>query len=289
MNPILKNRVNGWGRELLGCGLVAAGIYNFAVAAEFPMTGFSGISIILYRIFGVPVGLSTILLNVPLAFFCGRRLGKRFLISSLRCMLLSSLMIDLLAPLFPLYRGDRLLAALCTGVIAGLGYAMIYKQNSSTGGMDFIIMAVKSMRPHLSLGRIVFLSDLIVVLAGGLIFRDVDGVICGLLVSFLFAMVVDKALYGINAGKLALVITEKGEEISRVIDRVSGRGSTLVKARGAYSGGEKSIVICACSNKEMYGLRKAVKEADPASFVVILESNEVHGEGFRTLQPGEKE
>ena len=125
--------------EVVGSAFIAGGIYNFAVQAGFPMTGFSGISIILYQLFGVPIGFSTILLNIPVAILCYRLLGRHFFFSSLRCMLISSLMIDYVAPLFPVYSGDRLLAALCTGVFAGLGYAVIYMQNSSTGGSDFKI------------------------------------------------------------------------------------------------------------------------------------------------------
>lgn len=119
--------------EFIGSVFIAAGIYNFAVQAKFPMTGFSGISIILYRLLNIPIGFSTILLNIPLAIICYRLLGRKFFISSLRCMVISSLMIDYVAPLFPVYEGDRLLAALCTGVFGGIGYALIYSKNSSTG------------------------------------------------------------------------------------------------------------------------------------------------------------
>ena len=139
--------------EFIGSVFIAAGIYNFAVQAKFPMTGFSGISIILYRLLNIPIGLSTIVLNVPLAIVCYRLLGKKFFISSLRCMVLSSLMIDYVAPLFPVYEGDRLLAALCTGVFGGIGYALIYSKNSSTGGSDFIIMAVKASNRIYLLGK----------------------------------------------------------------------------------------------------------------------------------------
>ena len=138
--------------ELGGSVLIAIGIYNFAVQAAFPMTGFSGISIILYQLFNIPIGLSTILMNIPLAAICYKLLGRKFFISSLRCMFISSVVIDYLAPLFPVYTGSRLLAALCTGIFAGAGYALIYTRNSSTGGSDFIIMAVKALKPHLSVG-----------------------------------------------------------------------------------------------------------------------------------------
>jgi len=283
---VKKERLGRYGMEILGSALVAVGVYNFAVAAKFPMTGFSGIALILYRLVGMPIGLTTVLLNIPLALWSRKLLGKGFLISSLRCMIISSLLIDTIAPLLPTYNGSRLLAALCTGVIAGLGYALIYLQNSSTGGMDFVILSVKAKRPHLSLGKIAFALDIGVVVLGGIIFRDMDGLICGAVVSFLMASVIDKGMYGINAGKAAFIVTEHGLRLCTVIDECVGRGTTLIAAKGGYSGREKQIVLCACSGREMHIVRRAVREADPASFIMIFETGEVHGEGFKMVQVG---
>ena len=274
--------------EIFGSICIAAAIYNFAVQAEFPMTGFSGISIILYRLLNIPIGLSTVLLNIPVALLCYKLLGKKFFISSIRCMLISSFFIDYMAPLFPVYTGDRLLAALCTGIIGGFGYALIYMQNSSTGGSDFIVMAVKALKPHIPLGKIVLFSDVCIILIGGLILKDMDGVIYGLIVSVLFSYAVDKIMYGINAGKMVLIVTKHGKEICALIDRLVERGSTILPAYGGYTHEDKQVVMCACSNKEMYLVQKAVKEADPESFSIVLESNEVHGEGFHMVQIGEQ-
>ena len=287
MNQTIKKFAIRLFSEIFGSVCIAAAIYNFAVQAEFPMTGFSGISIILYQLFQIPIGLSTILLNIPVALLCYKLLGKKFFISSIRCMLISSFFIDYIAPLFPVYTGDRLLAALCTGVIGGFGYALIYMQNSSTGGSDFIVMAVKALNPHIPLGKIVLFSDVTIILLGGLILQDMDGIIYGLIVSVLFSYAVDKIMYGINAGKMVLIVTKHGKEICALIDQIVDRGSTILPAYGGYKQEDKQVVMCACSNKEMYTLQKAVKEADPESFSIILESNEVHGEGFHMLQIGE--
>lgn len=275
--------------EVLGSFIVAIGIYNFAVQASFPMTGFSGISIILYRLFNIPIGLSTVFLNIPLAIICYKLLGKSFFISSIRCMLLSSFFIDYVVVYLPVYTGERLLAALCTGVFAGIGYALIYMQNSSTGGSDFIIMAVKATKPHISLGKITFLSDLLIVIIGGYVFNDIDGIIYGLIVSMLMAKIVDQMIYGANSGKFALIVTEKALEITKLIDECSGRGSTILPAKGGYKQEDKQIVACASNDKEMFTIEQKVKEVDPKSFIIILESHEVHGEGFSLVQIAENE
>lgn len=266
--------------EVVGSFLVALALYNFALMAKFPMTGFSGISMILYRLFGLPIGLSTIILNIPVAFLCYKLLGRGFFLRSIRCMVISSLLIDYVAPHLPVYQGDRLLAAICTGVLGGLGYSMIYMRNSSTGGSDFIIMAVKALRPHLSLGKIAFLSDVGIILAGGFIFKDMDGVVYGMIINYIFAIAVDKMMYGLNSGKLALIVSESGTDIAMQIDELCGRGSTLLDARGGYKQERRDVVMCACSTKQMYLVEKAVKKIDPNAFIIIMESNEVLGEGF---------
>ena len=193
--------------EVLGSMLIALGLYNFALEAKFPMSGFSGLAMIIYRLFGLPIGVTTILLNIPVTLLCFRVLGKSFFLRSLRCMVISSVCVDVIAPLLPVYQGDRMLSALCTGVLSGIGYALIYMRNSSTGGADFISMSLKAVKPHLSLGKIIFAMDFLVVLLGGVIFQDVDGMIYGLIINSLLSLVVDKTMYGINSGICHLCIT----------------------------------------------------------------------------------
>ncbi len=267
--------------EVIGSFLIAMGVYNFALTADFPMSGFSGLAMIAYRLWGIPIGWTTILLNVPVSFLCFKMLGTRFFMRSLRCMVISSLMVDYIAPLFPVYTGERMLAAICTGVLLGTGYAMIYMRNSSTAGMDFITMSLRVVKPHIPLGKLAFGCDFVIVALGGIVLRDMDGVIYGLIINFFYATVVDKVMYGINAGKLTLIVTKYAQEVSKAIDDCCGRGTTQLAARGGYQGEEKQVVMCACSNKQMYLVEKAVRQIEPEAFVIIMESNEVIGEGFQ--------
>ena len=172
-------------------------------------------------------------------------------------------------------------------VLGGLGYALIYMRNSSTGGADFITMALKAKHPHLPLGRFIMLTDGIVVVLGGIIFRDFDGIVYGMMIDLIFAVIADKIMYGANAGKLALIVTNHGEAITERIDDLCGRGTTIIDARGGFRKDHRDVVLCACSGKEMFTITREVKLLDPASFTIILESNEVHGEGFRMLRVAE--
>lgn len=267
----------------LAAGMVIAiGVYNFALNANFPVAGFSGVAIILYHLLGLPVGIGTIILNVPVAIFCYKFLGRTFFLKSVKSMLISSALMDYVAPLLPVYDGSRFLAALCMGVLCGIGYAMIFMRGSSTGGQDFISVAVKKVKPHMTLGIITFVLDMVTIILGTvLVFHDVDGLIYGIIVTYLMAIVMDRIMYGIDEGKLTLIVTERGEELAKQIDAYSGRGSTILKGMGSYSRQNKDVVMCACNNKQMYTIKKMVHKLDPKAFTIIMESNEVVGEGFK--------
>lgn len=262
--------------------VIAIGVYNFALNANFPVAGFSGIAIIMYHLLGLPVGLGTIILNIPVAIFCYKFLGRNFFLKSLKSMVISSVLMDYVAPLLPVYEGSRLLAALCMGVLCGIGYAMIFMRGSSTGGQDFISVAIKKVRPHMTLGIITFALDIITIILGSaLVFKDVDGFIYGVIVTYLMAIVMDRIMYGIDEGKMTFIVTEHGDDVAEQIDEYSGRGSTILKGMGSYSKEKKDVVMCACNNKQMYTIKKMVHKIDPQAFTIIMESNEVVGEGFK--------
>lgn len=275
--------------DIAGGILIALGTYNFAAASNFPMVGLNGIALIFYQLFGTPIGMVAMLLNIPIAAGCYRILGKDFFLRSIRTIIITSVIMDCVAPMFPVYEGDRMLAAICTGILSGLGYALIYMRNSSTGGADFIMMSIKAKKPHISLGKISFATDFLIVLIGvAVVTRDIDSMIYGAIISSLLSMVVDKVMYGVDAGKMTLIVTDFPEKVAEKIDELTGRGATFLKAEGSYSGEEKDVVMCACNNKQMFTIRSAVKAIDAKAFIIIMESNEVLGEGFKNvpISPG---
>lgn len=268
--------------DIVGGLLIAIGVYNFAVMSEFPVSGISGIAVIFYHFFGLPIGLMTIVLNIPIVLICYKTLGKRFLLRSFKTMIISTIMIDIVAPLLPVYDGEMIISCVCMGVLSGIGYAMIYMRDTSTGGADFALMAIRAWKPYLSFGRVIMILDFSIVLLGGLLMGgDVDNIIYGLIATYILSVVVDKTMYGIDAGKMTLVVTEHGHEVAEKIDEMTQRGSTLLRAVGSYSKADKHVVMCACNNKQMHMVQKAVKEVDPSAFLITLESNEVRGEGFK--------
>lgn len=284
-----KNKYTNLLLQTLGCFISAAGIYSFAVAAEVPVTGVAGICAILYRLFGIPMGLSNVLINIPIILCTYKLLGRSFFIRSVYCMVLFAIFTDYLLPLMPVYQGDRLLATICGGVVGGIGDALIYMNNSSTGGLDFITMGIKARHPHLPFGNITFAAALAVILLNGAVFQDVDSIIYGIMFNFIVSAVINKMMFGFSSSMLAMIVTDDGKAACAEIDRVADRGSTILQGHGGYGGQPKDVVLCACSNKQLYEIEHAVQAIDPGCFIIMLQSNEVHGEGFRQLESVESE
>ena len=286
---IIESIRNNWKNYLIdilfdiaGSFLIAVGLYNFAAASEFPVQGISGIALLFYYFWKLPIGTVTMALNIPIILICGRILGLKFMLKSLKTMLISTFFMDVVAPMIPLYKGEILLSAICMGVLSGVGYALIYMRETSTGGSDFIIMAIRAKNPQLSIGKITaVLESAILVTCGILMGGKIDSIIYGLIATYIVSVVIDKVMYGFDACKVTFVVTEHGQAITEKIHKMIRRGSTILKGTGSYSKNDKQIVMCACSAKQMHMVQKAIKEIDPFAFMMTMDSNEVRGEGFK--------
>lgn len=271
--------------NITGSILYAAGIYTFAGNAGFAPGGVSGLALIADYLWGFPVGTVTLILNIPLVIISYRAVGKRLLIKSAVTMVISSLFLDLVFPLFPMYAGDRMIAALSSGAFIGAGMALFYIRGSSSGGIDFLALAIKKKKPHITIGMITLLIDLVVILLGWPVFGDVDAVLYGILATVVSTVVIDKILYGTGAGTLAVIITEKGKDTAEQISEMAGRGVTSLKAVGTYTGTNREVLLCACSKAEAYLVKNAVEQADRDAFFMFTETSEVFGEGFKKNLP----
>lgn len=269
--------------DFLGAFLFNVGIYNFAVNAQFAPVGVSGIALILRFLFGLPMGITSIVLNIPIILVSYKLLGRSFLLRSMKSMLIFALVLDYVVPMLPAYQGNPLYASACTGIFSGLGLTIVYLRNCSTGGTDFLVMAIRKIFPHLTIGKISLVVDSVVIMAGGLVFRNIDAVILGLVSSIVTTMVIDKIMYGLGAGKLVFVVTSHEAEVACKIEEATGRGSTFLKGQGSFSKNEKNVVMCACNNSQVVSVRRAIHETDKDAFLIITDSNEVYGEGFKPI------
>ena len=280
MNQRMKNLALDLGADVIGSILFAAGIYTFAGAGEFAPGGISGLALIINHLWGLPIGITSLALNAPIILFSFRLLGHRFFLKSIRTMIMNTIFVDFIFTHIPVYKGDRLTAALFAGALLGAGLAVIYMRGSSTGGAAFLIMSVKKLRPHLSLGQVTMVLDLLIILLGWPVFGDMDSVLYGIVAAFATSLIIDKVMYGMGAGKLVQIITNDGPAVANAISESTERGSTLIRAVGSYTGQDRDVLLCACSKSEAYKVRAAAHRVDPKCFVMITETSEVFGEGF---------
>lgn len=265
--------------DCVGSFFIAASIYVFAKNANFAPGGVNGASVIINHIFNWPIGLVSLAINIPIVIISYKFLGMKFLLKSVKTMIISAAFMDYVAPLLPAYTGNQLLAALFAGGLAGIGYALIYIQGSSTGGSDFILLTIKKLIPHISIGQITQIIDGSIIIVGGFVF-GIDAVLYGIIYTIVSSIIMDKIMYGTSSGKLAFIITDKGNDVCKKIDDEISRGSTLIKAIGSYSKQNKDIVLCACSKSQVYPMKAVVKDVDSNALVIITQYDETYGHGF---------
>ena len=177
--------------DVLGAFMLGVSVTSFAVHAGFAPGGVTGLAVIAHHLAGVPIGLGTVLINLPIIALTWRRLGPGFFVMSLKTLLICAFFADCVTPLIPPAPVSRLPASLLSGVCAGIGYALIFDRHSSTGGTDFIIVALRQAHPRLSFGRIAFAVDSLVIVLSVFVFRDFLAFAYGMLYSFMASLSMD--------------------------------------------------------------------------------------------------
>lgn len=266
--------------DIGGGVLYAIGIDLFAKNANFAPGGVSGLALIVYHLCQLPVGLGSLLLNIPLVLISFRYVGRRFLYKTLRSVIVCTILLDLVFIHVPSYTGSPLLAAIYSGVFLGAGLALFYLHGSSSGGSDLLTMSIKVTRPHLSIGFVTMLTDMVVICLGWPVFGNVDAVLYGLVSTAATSLVMDRILNGASMGILVLVVTQHGQAIAEEINRCCQRGATLLSAQGSYTGASQQVVMCACTKSEAHKVRTAAYRVDHDAFVVVSQTNEIFGAGF---------
>lgn len=244
--------------------------------------GITGVAQILNHIFPVlPVGVTAIVLNIPLFLLGWRLIGGRFLVSSLYAMFLSSIFIDILAPLYDWQPMDPLLASIFGGLLLGLSLGLIFQQGATTGGTDLIARLLKLRLAWLPMGRLLLGIDLAVIMLTALAFGTLSAALYGLVALYISTIVMDGVLYGMDTAKVAYIISDRNTEISDTIVNKLDRGVTVLHGQGAYTGKEREVLMCAFKQREIAAIKAVVKEIDPTAFLIVCNAHEVLGEGFR--------
>ncbi len=267
---------------LIGSVIMAVGMNMFMVPNMLVPGGVSGLSVFLYHIFNLPVGLSIIILNIPIFVAGFLILGFRIVIQSVLGTLLFSIAVEVSAPLLPPATEDLLLAAVYGGVVMGLGVGMVFRYRSSTGGTALLSL-ILAKTSGISPGQALLWSDLVVLTLAIFVFGSEPAMYAALSL-FISIKVIDAILEGLGLSKQAIIITRNGAEINRRLLHELGRGVTKIQGYGGYTGEGREVLLCVVTRQQTGQLKSIIYEVDPEAFIIIGNATEVHGEGFRKMQ-----
>ncbi|MFU0799397.1 MAG: YitT family protein [Xylanivirga thermophila] len=262
---------------VVGSFIVALSLNFFLVPNKIAPGGVSGIATITYYLWKFPVGVTMLIINIPLFIFGIKLKGGQFGIRTFIAAVLLSLFTDLVK-VSPLTR-DPILSAIYGGVLMGIGLGMVFRANATTGGTDLFAAIIHSHWPIIGVNWVMFLIDFLVVLVAGIVFGPSEA-LYALVCLFLTAKVIDMVQEGINSSKAFFVISDHAEEIAGKILKDMDRGATILNGTGAYTRLSKNVILCVISRREVVRLKEIINEMDPNAFVLVTDVREVMGEGF---------
>ena len=264
---------------MAGVFLVALSLNMFLIPAKLAPGGASGIATILYYVAKVPVGLTILVLNIPLWYFEYRDHGLSVIVRTVFATVLMSSFTEIFRFFQPI-TNELLLSSIYGGVLMGAGLGIVFSSGASTGGTDILAKLISRKVGFLSTGQALFAIDAVIVLSSGVIFRDIDIMLYSAVALFISSKLVDVLAEGVNYARGAYIISEHADEISRLIMDEVERGTTVFYGKGGYSGKEKKILYCVFRRSELVRIKEIVKSADPNAFLILNEVKEGLGEGF---------
>lgn len=272
--------------SLTGSALYALAVDLFTAPNHLIPGGATGLATLLHDLCSaIPIGGGILLINLPLLAAAWRRIGRAFTLRTAAVTLLSSLLIDLGAPLVPPYTDDPLLAALFGGVLSGAGLGLIFLRGATTGGSETAARLLERRFPHLSVGRLILLVDGAVIALAAVIYRDLSAALYAGVLTFVTTAVMDEVIGGARRGRTVLVVSRENPALAQAVMHTLRRGVTLWEAAGGYTGETRQVLLCAVRPQQVPPLRALTAQIDPAAFVIVLPCDEVLGQGFRGLRP----
>nr|WP_209437887.1 YitT family protein [Mesobacillus selenatarsenatis] len=266
---------------LLGAAIFSFGLVHFNMQNNLAEGGFTGITLLLYFVFGWSPSITNLLLNLPLFFIGWKLLGRNVFIYTI----IGTVGVSIFLAIFqkyqiqmPLYE-DLFLAALFAGVFIGIGLGIIFRYGGTTGGVDIIARLAQKYFGW-TMGRTMFMFDFGVITLSLLTYLNYREAMYTLVVVFVGARVIDFMQEGAYAARGAMIISENNEEIAAKIMKEMDRGVTSLKAVGSYTKAERDVLYCVVAKNEIVRLKSVINSVDPHAFVSVTVVHDVLGEGF---------
>lgn len=269
-----------FGRIILGSTIFSVGFNLFLGPNGLNAGGISGLAVILAYLFKLKsVGILIVAMNIPLFILGGLKISKKFLIGTFAGMLSVSVTMDLLTILPPIH-AEPLIAALYGGVICGFGLGTVFSTGGSTGGFDIVVRLLKLRWANVPIGTISIILDSAIAILTGITHRDMTLTLYSGVAIFVTGRIIDAVVYRFDYSKVALIISDRHEAITRMINQDLRRGATYLHGEGSFSHQDKKVVLTVVKKQQIADLKRLVVAIDPNAFIVVQEAHQVLGEGF---------
>ena len=265
---------------ITGTAVMAFGTSLFLLPNQLSAGGFSGLGTITYYLLGIPLGTTTLILNIPLFIMSLIKNGKKFFLNALSGTFFLSVFFNIFENLKPLTT-DRFLACIYGGIIIGIGTAIILKVGASTGGTDLLTQIIKAFKPGIKISSLLVLLDILIVALNVFFFKELEIGLYSAITIYIMGKMLDIFFEGINFGRIVYIISPRYEDIAKKIGNTVKRGSTALKGMGMYKNEEKNVLMCVASRSEVREIRKIINDIDKNAFIIISNAREVFGEGFK--------
>lgn len=267
-------------------------IYSFAatgflVPHKIVGGGATGISTVLFYLFGIPVGVGYALVNIILLIIAMKILGPKFGIKTIFAIAVGSIFLGIMQPLMPvdgILPDEKFMSTIIAAMLTGLGIGIAISVGGSTGGTDIIAMLVTKYH-NVSPGKILMFCDFCVIAMTLLIYDHIDreavgGLIYGYVMMGIVSFTVDYVLTGKTQSAQLFIFTDKFDEVARELTNQVHRGVTLIDAKGWYSGQDKKIILIVARKHEASDVLRIAKQVDPNVFMTMAPVMGVFGKGF---------
>jgi uncharacterized membrane-anchored protein YitT (DUF2179 family) len=288
-----------WSMITLGAFILAAGFVFFINPYNIVPGGVYGISIVVHYLTknmisfwpeGIPIGLFSLMLNIPLTILGIKILGPRFGVKTIIGFVLTSVFMDVLTHFIgendPLgVKDDLLLSCIFGSVLIGIGLGLIFRSRATSGGSDIIAMIIAKYT-KLPVGQLLIYVDSTIVLLALVVFKDWKIPLYSWLVIYITGKVIDMVIEGVNYHKMLFIVSDKHEEIRDKIIHDLERGGTYINSEGMFNNEPKKMIYTVVNRREMAILMDFIHKIDPKAFLTVVDAKEILGEGFKSL--GEK-
>lgn len=271
---------------ILGSLTIATGYILFIVPYDLVPGGIVGLGIIVNHLTGLPIGVAALLLNLPLLLWGTRLLGAHFGLRTLLAILLIAAGIDTLPHLLdvPALTDDILVSAIFGGVLIGAGIAFVIRGRATTGG-TVVVARILSRLTKIPVGQLVLCIDGLIVLSSVVVFRKLDLAPYAIIAIFAISKTVDAVLSGLDNQKAVLIISDEHVRIREIILAEMDRGGTYLRGRGLFfPDQDRHVIFSALSRREVAFLQNRIKQIDPGAFLIVFDTHEIIGSGFKPLR-----